>query len=460
MAQNVSGNLTTPPMPNEALLVPKSLKRSYSCTQEVLGKGCFGSVVKGVDLLTKSPVAIKTQPSSLIAKAEAQMASIIQAPHAVPCRAAFENSPQKIPDHPKKSYLVMDLIAENTIVSSFLLPGKPRLKFDEIITILRQSLEFLDALSNKGIAVFDFKPQNMIFRRSCRSVTFIDFGGAREIVNMNEIPMVVSYNFCAPEYFLKGELTTAFDLWSLGLTMYTLLTERIFFSYDTKLPKEKRIDQILQLIAGQIGKPTVEYLSRCQDPQLYFTAAGDFKEPIPLTSTKHWKDVVYQAGKKNSWPLAYINQFIEILSQLIRYEGRTSPKELLKSPLFHREIAAHLEYDKRQKCKIYFNRSFGVSPAVQLTPIDLGTADLTIDLNQSVEPCLHIPRDPDGNYILILEKNGVLINHRVALQDGGILNIKPYQDHLDKLTNKARCDLSQLFSSIKENLDLEESSDL
>ncbi len=422
-------------------LVNSQTQRIYSVTSKLLGKGGFGSVREGVDCLTGSPVGIKTQKDSAVSKSEALMSKIIRAPHLVSCRAAFEGSLQS--DSASESHIVMDLIKEVNIIDAFYISNQVRLTPRQIITITRQSLEFLDALGHQEIVYFDVKPQNMIFRPKCGSLTFIDLGGARQLKDIPTVGIITTRMYCAPEYFLRGKLTPAFDLWSLGVTLYSLCTGFRFVNTPNEMPKEQQGNYFLQSIAQRIGKPSAEFLKGCKKTEHYFNESGEFRNPVSLPPIKCWKEIVRNMCQINLWPNESISPFIELLGQLLRYENRTAAEELLKSPLFDKEIVTHLEYDRRQKCKIYIHRSLEIPFSQTLKPADLGVVDLTIDLTESVDPCLHIPRDPKANYILILEKEDVYLAYRISLKDGGMLDIKPYQVELAQLTSKAKRNLFQ-----------------
>jgi hypothetical protein len=65
-----------------------------------------------------------------------------------------------------------------------------------------------------------------------------------------------------------------------------------------------------------------------------------------------------------------------------------------------------------------------------LFPSDMAGADLTLNFDQPVDECLHLPRDPKGQYLVMLE-NSVYSSKFVYVFHGNeILDICSFQQNL------------------------------
>ena len=76
-------------------------------------------------------------------------------------------------------------------------------------------------------------------------------------------------------------------------------------------------------------------------------------------------------------------------------------------------------------------------PLESLSPSDIPNMDLTIDFNLLIDPCLHLLRDPNDEYILILEQDGVLKRSRLVLKEKN-LDIRPFQEDLARQLPKSK----------------------
>lgn len=411
-------------------------RRLYRITNEVLGKGAFGSATKAVSVATGSPIVAKTQFNGPMAKTEGDILSLLKdVPHIVHCRDVFLGSPKKNPAD-QKHYIMMNQASGKDLASFFLAKNpEDKLTFDEIITIARQLLEVLEALNARNIAHFDLKPANLFFHRKSRSLTVIDFGGARDTRELHVKPITTATHR-APEYLLKKTVSPAYDLWSLGCILYFLLTDRILFPITDKIPLEERTNHLLQMIGFQLGKPSHEYLNNSPNAAQFFDINLDFRSKVILPAMNKWQNGVREAGEKKGLPFVEVELFVELLGSLLRYENRASAQELLKNPLFQREISVHLTYEPRAKCKMYIVRLMEEMELSELE-IKVEKTDLEIDFHTSVNSHLHLPRSPLNKYLIILEKEKSFRGAIIPLEDGKDLDIREMQRALAKQTTKS-----------------------
>jgi len=423
---------STSSIPKPQPAIHPELLQNYSPKPKQLGQGNFGRVFEARVKSTGSPVAIKIQKNTPEARAEATFHQALNIRHAVRCRKSFMDVEG---GDTSRSYIVMDLINEAAIPTAFFDPNKPnvRLTFDDIITITRQTLEVLECLADEDSIYFDLKAQNIIYQQPSRNTTVIDFGAARKINSVQSLIMTAAY--IAPEYCLGAPLTPSFDLWSLGCTVYALLTRRSFLPAPNnpgQVDRQALYNIIIQAIARRIGKPTPEYLTVCPKAALYFDEKMEFKNKIDFPELKDWIETLRETGQQKGWAQEDVDGIIALLSRMLCYENRATATELLDHPIFNREIAVSFEYDPTIKCKMYIHRASSLKkPLEEITLADIPAPDLTLDFRETVSDCLHIPRDPEEKYIVILEKDGTFHNVFFELDEGNHLDVSEHQEDLN-----------------------------
>lgn len=129
-------------------------------------------------------------------------------------------------------YLVLDLLDGESLEERRLHMG--RLPLDAVLTIAEELLSALRAVHAAGVVHRDLKPQN-VFVTSHGELKLLDFGTARvfdPVPGVKRAPksidglVVGSPSFMSPEA-ARGErskIDARSDLWSLGATVFTLLT--------------------------------------------------------------------------------------------------------------------------------------------------------------------------------------------------------------------------------------------
>ena len=199
-----------------------------------VGKGGMGEVYEAADQELGGHVALKTLRPELNAdpeflsrfRREVQLARQVTHPNI--CRV-FDVGHEIRQGH-GMAFLTMEFLDGDTLAT--LLRRRGRLPLAEALPLVRQMAAGLTALHEKGIIHRDFKPGNVL-------VTLSSTGGPRAVISdfglaraMEQEPSSLSRagqvlgtpDYMAPEQLLGEPVTTATDIYALGLVMYEMVT--------------------------------------------------------------------------------------------------------------------------------------------------------------------------------------------------------------------------------------------
>ncbi|XP_069637959.1 serine/threonine-protein kinase 17B isoform X2 [Haliaeetus albicilla] len=98
----------------------------------------------------------------------------------------------------------------------------------DIVRLIRQILEGLCCLHENNIVHLDLKPQNILLSsvNPLGDVKIVDFGMSRKLENCSELRQIMgTTEYLAPEILNYDPITTATDMWNIGVISYMLLTQ-------------------------------------------------------------------------------------------------------------------------------------------------------------------------------------------------------------------------------------------
>ena len=196
-----------------------------------VGSGGMADVYKGKDHKLDRLVAVKVlkpefrEDTNFVAKfgKEAQAAAGLSHPNVVNVFDVGEDR--------GLYYIVMELVEGITLKAYITRKGKLSVK--EATSIAIQVSLGLEAAHNRGIVHRDVKPQNIIISTDGK-VKLSDFGIAKA-TNSNTITANVmgSVHYSSPEQVRGGASDARSDIYSLGITMYEMVTGRVPYDGDT-----------------------------------------------------------------------------------------------------------------------------------------------------------------------------------------------------------------------------------
>ncbi|MCK6480009.1 MAG: protein kinase [Planctomycetaceae bacterium] len=191
---------------------------------EKLGEGGFGAVYKAIDQNLQRPVALKVMLQSLTSSQEFVQKFIREA-----ITAAQLNHPNIVAIHKvgrdeKRGihYLIMELLEGKTLES--IVHDKGVLKPEEGVPLILQAAEALAAAHDKKIVHRDIKPENiMVDKRGV--VKIMDFGLAKVVQpDMKSTKVMGTPHYMSPEQFEGKQVDGRTDIYSLGVTLYYILS--------------------------------------------------------------------------------------------------------------------------------------------------------------------------------------------------------------------------------------------
>jgi len=201
-----------------------------------LGRGAMGIVYLGHDPKIVRDVAVKTinlkQFSGREADAiktrffrEAEAAGRLNHPNIV---TVFD-----IGDEQSLAFIAMDYV-----------PGKPLSEYiemdelldcDTVYRLIGQAAQAIDYAHRQGVIHRDIKPGNLLYNENEQRIKVSDFGIARvtDTTTTRTGTVLGSPSYMAPEQLTDGKVDGRADIFSLGVTLYQLLTSELPFRGDS-----------------------------------------------------------------------------------------------------------------------------------------------------------------------------------------------------------------------------------
>jgi eukaryotic-like serine/threonine-protein kinase len=202
-----------------------------------LGKGAMGTVYLGRDPKINRVVAVKTMALSEefeeteLAKAkerffrEAETAGRLSHPNIVTIYDAGEEQ--------DLAYIAMEYLEGKDLTQYIKGKGKMPVKFT--LELVARVAEALDYAHKQDVVHRDIKPANIMYNEKDNSIKVTDFGIARITASSRTKTGVIlgTPSYMSPEQLSGKKVDGRSDLFSLGVTMYELLTSKQPFGGET-----------------------------------------------------------------------------------------------------------------------------------------------------------------------------------------------------------------------------------
>jgi len=212
--------------------VAKRVIDDFEILEEV-GRGGMGVVYRAFERSLKRVVALKVLLPEIAGNAsaakrfrrEAVLAANLSHPNIVP---VFQVDPRELP-----TYFAMEFVLGRSLKDK--VESEGYLPPDEAVRITLQAVEALECAHQQHIVHRDIKPSNILLQNHVERVRVTDFGIARDMtgqladVTMTEGTSAGTPAFMSPEQNLGTKLDARTDIFSLGMTLYYMLTGRVAF---------------------------------------------------------------------------------------------------------------------------------------------------------------------------------------------------------------------------------------
>ena len=202
----------------------------------VIGRGGMGEVYEAAHVQTGEIAAVKLLHSNLLSNPdsvrrflrEAQAAGAIESAHSVAILGT-STPDERVP------YLIMERLHGHDL--AYYLRKSSRLNPTQLIEMMRQVAQVIDAASIRGIVHRDLKPQNLFFavdpRSEHRIWKVLDFGASKlghHSGTLTEGRVIGTPGYLSPEQACGEDVDGAADRYGLAAIAYRCITGRIPFS--------------------------------------------------------------------------------------------------------------------------------------------------------------------------------------------------------------------------------------
>jgi len=205
--------------------------------EKEIGRGAMGAVYLGYDPVTDRKVALKTMSLNQefsgrdLADArarflrEAEMSGRLQHPDVVSIIDAGESD--------GLAYIAMELV-QGIDLSQYTLPGR-LLPVRQVLLTIARVAEALAYAHERGVTHRDIKPANIMIDPATDSVKVMDFGVARvaDAARTRTGVVLGTPTFMSPEQLSGQVIDGRSDLYSLGVTLFQLLTGQLPYRNDS-----------------------------------------------------------------------------------------------------------------------------------------------------------------------------------------------------------------------------------
>ncbi len=200
---------------------------------DVVGTGGMSTVYRAKDHRLKRFVAVKvlkteySNDANFVAKfrVEAQASAGLTHPNIVSVYDVCEDN--------GRYFIVMELVEGITLKEYINLNG--RLTMDQALDFSMQIASGLEAAHDHHVIHRDIKPQNIIVAKN-GNLKVTDFGIAKAATsNTMSTAGMGSVHYISPEQARGGYSDERSDIYSLGITMYEMVTGRVPFEGDTNV---------------------------------------------------------------------------------------------------------------------------------------------------------------------------------------------------------------------------------
>ena len=256
-----------------------------------LGVGGFGQVLLAHDSTLHRSVAIKLPHRNRLQSPEQRQAFLregqilakLDHPGLVSVFDVAETNEGQL-------YLVMEFIDGPSLSHALDSNG---LSYEQRISIANSVVEALGAAHQQGLVHRDLKPSNILLRADGQAV-IVDFGLASEIKSNEQQELCGTPPYMSPE-LLSGtakQASEVTDIWSLGVTLYRLLSGHRPYTGQTVSEVLEQIEthppRPLSTVTSQVPDSISRVVMKCLqgDPSKRYQSVADVRSQLKHATSK------------------------------------------------------------------------------------------------------------------------------------------------------------------------------
>ncbi|KAJ8344743.1 hypothetical protein SKAU_G00289360 [Synaphobranchus kaupii] len=222
-------------------------KSNYDVVGKPLGRGKFAVVKKCIEKVTGKEHAAKFLRTRR--KGENCRMDIINEIAVLESAKAnpFVISLHEVYETTNEIILVLECAAGGEIFNQCVGDNDDAFTEKDVIRLARQILTGVAWLHHNNVVHLDLKPQNVLLTssRPLGDIRIVDFGLSRRMDNVKEVREILGTpEYVAPEILNYEPLSTATDMWSIGVLTYIMLTGESPFLGDKKQETYLNVSQV------------------------------------------------------------------------------------------------------------------------------------------------------------------------------------------------------------------------
>jgi serine/threonine-protein kinase len=198
--------------------------------------------------------------------------------------------------HEKIFFFIMEHMAGGSIMDLFKERGP--LPLEQVMTMMRQTLEGLDYIHREGYIHRDIKPQNLLLTKKDNGLVKIaDMGVAKNIQQSGLIDLTQTGTTMGSIFHMAREqltdfknVTSAADVWGVASTFYRMLTGQHVYDFSVK---RQPITAVLEGAIVPIGH---------RNPQLPAALCDLFDRALAIDTDTRYKDAAEFLGALEQLP--------------------------------------------------------------------------------------------------------------------------------------------------------------
>ncbi|XP_008937030.1 PREDICTED: hormonally up-regulated neu tumor-associated kinase-like, partial [Merops nubicus] len=325
-------------MPQETMKTfPHSKQVGNYLVGKMINKGSFAKVMEGLHIPTGEKVAIKVidkrrakQDSYVLKnmKREPRIHQMIKHPHIVRLYETLETD--------NSYYMVMELCLGGDLLDRVC--DKKRLAEREVKRYTRQILSAVEHLHCQGIVHRDLKIENFLLDEN-NNIKIVDFG-LSNTANFKGLSQELLHTQCgspayaAPELLAHQKYGPKVDVWSIGVSMFAMLTGTLPFTvepFNIKQLHQKMLFGEISPIPSDISPGAVHFMQSLLEP-----------------------DPAKRPGVKEAIKDKWLNEgFTRKILNAATYENRVCPSEL--NPVVLNYMTEIMEFSLSEVISILIN---------------------------------------------------------------------------------------------------------